>query len=119
MCYDILLFHTNTVFFLFSESVLFLLNLSHERFFNQVDLKTVMEATQKFLNKEIVTVLSRTITQLEKAGCTHTECVSQLEGLYKSLFAPDLFQGLKTQYRQHQYYTKHFGMINPTKVFLP
>ncbi len=56
-----------------------------------------MEASKEFDNKEILAVLSRAIASLEDYGCTHTECVAKLGELYKSLFAPDPFQGLKTQ----------------------
>ncbi|KAK4005660.1 hypothetical protein OUZ56_010703 [Daphnia magna] len=46
------------------DSALYLLCLSDERKFYQVDLQTVMDATTAFVNKEIISVLSKTISSL-------------------------------------------------------
>ncbi|KAK4029031.1 hypothetical protein OUZ56_022045 [Daphnia magna] len=53
------------------DSALYLLCLSDERKFNQVDLQTVMDATTAFVNKEIISVLSKTISSLRDENCTH------------------------------------------------
>ncbi|XP_059351383.1 uncharacterized protein LOC132087990 [Daphnia carinata] len=101
------------------DPALFLLSLSDERKFNQVDLQTAMEATTDFVNKEIISVLSRTISSLRDSHCTHIKSIQQMEQLYRSTFAPDPFKGLRTQYKQRQFYSKYFGMVNPTKIRLP
>ncbi|XP_045031023.1 uncharacterized protein LOC116924449 [Daphnia magna] len=101
------------------DSALYLVCLSDKRKFNQVDLQTVIDATTAFVNKEIISVLSKTISSLREENCTHFKSIQQMEQLYRSPFAPDPFEGLRTQYRQRQFYSKYFGMINSSKIRLP
>ena len=69
----------------------FLLNLSADRKFNQVDLQCVM--------KEVSTLLT-------SAGLIATQ-------------SEDIFAGLKTQYSQNKFYSNEFNMINHKIISLP
>ncbi len=79
----------------------------------------MMKATKDLVNTHVNSVLTTIDSSLQEAECSHIEIIQQMQQLYRSKFAPDLFEGLQTQYKQRQFFSKYFEMIHPTKVRLP
>ncbi len=84
-----------------------------------MDLQTVMKATKDLVNTHVNSVLTKIDSSLQEAECSHIEIIQEIQQLYRSKFAPDPFEGLQTQYKQRQFFSKYFEMIHPTKVRLP
>ena len=84
-----------------------------------MDLQTVMKATKDLVNTHVNSVLTTIDSSLQEAECSHIEIIQEMQQLYRSNFAPDPFEGLQTQYKQRQFFSKYFEMIHPTKVRLP
>ncbi len=72
--------------FIHSDSVLYLLHLSTERKFNQVDLQTVMKATKDLVNTYVNSVLTKINSSLQEAECSHIEIIQHMQQLYRSSY---------------------------------
>ena len=75
--------------------------------------------TNTLVNNSVTTALSEASSILSEEGCTHTPLLEPLIDRHSSTGATNIFEELKTPYRQKKYFKEEMGLIEPKLVTLP
>ncbi|KAK4024112.1 hypothetical protein OUZ56_009500 [Daphnia magna] len=101
------------------QKAIYLLQLLEGRKLNQCDLQDIMLHTNTLVNNSVTTALSDASSILSEEGCTHTRLLDSLIDRHSSTGDTNIFEELKTPYRQKKFIKEEMGLIEPRLVTLP
>lgn len=93
----------------------FVLDMLSERKLSQVDMQFVRSRVNKLVRTTFTKAIEDLKADLKRECCHHSHLLNNVSLKMNG----DLFQGLRTQYTQTEYFTSNFGMVMPRKEKLP
>lgn len=93
---------------------MYVLQLLEERKLTQVDLQAIMKMTNVLVNQSVASTLAEAVQSLNDEGYQKSATLENMIKIYSTPHtAPNVFDGLDTQYSQRKCFAERFGLISP------